>query len=91
MKTHWPEKFESGMFAFAVFVYIFYFIHSLYFLSFLPSTSLWGVYSETFIYHYSIFLDHAFTRLCMTCTSCIMPLALGQSVQVLYSCFISNS
>ena len=32
---------------------------------FLPSTSLWGVYSETFIHRYSIPLTHAFTRLCM--------------------------
>ena len=31
----------------------------------LPSTSLWGVYSETFIHHYNIPLAHSFTRLCM--------------------------
>ena len=31
----------------------------------LPSTSLWGVYSETFIHRYNIPLTHAFTRLCM--------------------------
>ena len=31
----------------------------------LPSTSLWGVYSETFIHRYRIPLTHAFTRLCM--------------------------
>ena len=34
-------------------------------LSFLPSTSLWGFYSETFIHRYSIPLTHAFTRLCV--------------------------
>ena len=43
----------------------------------LPSTSLWGVYSETFIRHYNILLAHAFTRLCMTCTPCTVPLPLG--------------
>ena len=31
----------------------------------LPSTSLWGVYSETFIRHYNIPLAHSFTRLYM--------------------------
>ena len=36
-----------------------------FFFFFLPSTSLWGFYSETFIHHYSISLTHAFTRLCM--------------------------
>ena len=36
-----------------------------FFVFFLPSTSLWGVYSETFIHRYSIPLAHAFTRLCM--------------------------
>ena len=35
------------------------------FFVFLPSTSLWGFYSETFIHRYSISLAHAFTRLCM--------------------------
>ena len=35
------------------------------FVLFLPSTSLWGVYSETFIHRYNIHLTHAFTRLCM--------------------------
>ena len=34
----------------------------LFFFFFSP---LWGFYSETFIYHYSISLAHAFTRLCM--------------------------
>ena len=34
---------------------------------FLPSTSLWGVYSETFIHRYNIPLTHALTRLCMIC------------------------
>ena len=33
----------------------------------LPSTSLWGVYSETFIYHYNVPLAHSFMRLCMIC------------------------
>ena len=28
---------------------------------FLPSTSLWGVYSKTFIHHYNIPLAHSFT------------------------------
>ena len=54
------------------------------FFFFWPSTSLWGVYSETFIHRYSIPLAHAFTRLCMifplTCTSRTMPLPLGYSV-----------
>ena len=31
----------------------------------LPSTSLWGVYSETFIHRYNIPLTYAFTRLCI--------------------------
>ena len=31
----------------------------------LLSTSLWGVYSETFIHHYNIPLAYSFTRLCM--------------------------
>ena len=57
-----------------------------FFVLFLPSTSLWGVYSETFIHHYNVPLAHSFTRLCMiflsTCTSCTMPLPLGYSVHV---------
>ena len=38
---------------------------TFFFFFFLPSTSLWGFYSETFIHRYSISLAHAFTRLCM--------------------------
>ena len=49
-----------------------------------PSTSLWGVYSETFIHRYNIHLIHVFTRVCMifflTYTSRTMPLPLGYSV-----------
>ena len=40
---------------------------------FLPSTSLWGVYSETFIHRYSIPLTHAFTSLCMIFPSHVHP------------------
>ena len=47
-----------------------------------PSTSLWGIYSETLIHHYNVPLAHAFTCLCMTCTYCTLPLPLGHSVHV---------
>ena len=34
-----------------------------FFSFFVPSTSTWGVYSETFIHHYNITLAHSFTCL----------------------------
>ena len=34
-------------------------------LLFLPSTSLCGIYSETFIHHYNVPLAHSFMHLCM--------------------------
>ena len=40
-------------------------VYVFFFFFFLPSTSLWGFYSETLIHCYSISLAHAFTRLCM--------------------------
>ena len=40
---------------------------------FLPSTSLWGVYSKTFIHRYCIPLTNAFTRLCMSFFSHVHP------------------
>ena len=61
-----------------------FFFFFFFFLFFFPSTSLWGIYSKTFIHRYNIPLTHAFTRLCMicflTCTSRTMPLPLGYSV-----------
>ena len=41
--------------------FLFYLL--LFFSFFLPSTSLWGFYSKTFIHHYSIPLTHSFTHL----------------------------
>ena len=59
---------SSLFFLFPYFIYLdcfscFFFFFLLFF--FLPSTSLWGFYSETFIHRYSIPLAHAFTRLCV--------------------------
>ena len=69
-----PSKVCSHQDRFFVFVFVF-----------LPSTSLCGVYSETFIHHYNVPLAHSFTHLCMTffptCTSCIMPLPLGSQCE----------
>ena len=48
----------SGSLAWNSFFFFFFFFS-------LPSTSLWGFYSETFIHRYSISLAHAFTRPCM--------------------------
>ena len=50
---------------------------SFSFFSMLPSTSMWGVYSETSIHHYNTLLAHSFTRICMIpffiCSSCTIP------------------
>ena len=58
------------------------------FFFFLPSTSLWGVYSETFIHRYSIPLTHAFTNLCMIFfpshvhpALCLFPLVTVHTVE----------
>ena len=37
----------------------------LFLFLFCQSTSLWGVYSETFIHRYNVPLAHSLTRLCM--------------------------
>ena len=49
-----------GIYILAPVILFFYF-----FFFFFPSTSLWGVYSETVIHHYNIHLTHAFTHLCI--------------------------
>ena len=51
-----------GLFVFGVFSFLL-----------LPSTSLWGVYSETFIHRCNIPLTHAVTRLCMSFPSHVHP------------------
>ena len=55
------------IYLFYIYIYIFFFFSSFFSPPFLPSTSLWGVYSETFIHRYNIPLTHALTRLCMIC------------------------
>ena len=89
MKTHWPEKFESGMFAFAGFVYILFYPFSLFSFFFAKHVIVRRLFRNIRLsLQYS---SRSRTRLCMTCTSCTMPLPLSHSVQVLYSYFISNT
>ena len=61
-------------------------LHIFLFLFFWPNTSLWGVYSKTFIHRYNIPLDHSFTRLCMifflACTPCTVPFCLDLVVEL---------
>ena len=45
----------------AAFFLLFFFF--FFFLPVLPSTSMWGTYSETLIHHYNIPLTHTFTCL----------------------------
>ena len=78
------RKWHSPIF-FSFFFSCFFILFFLVFSFSWPSTSLWDVYSETFIHRYNIPLAHAFTRFSLydfflTCTSCTMSLPLGYSV-----------
>ena len=61
------------LFVFVVVVVVVVFVFFCFVLFCLPSTSLWGVYSETFIHRYNFPLTHAFTRLCMISSSHVLP------------------
>ena len=65
-------KFITNSFVFPSFLCLFSLVFFFFFF-FWPSTTLWGVYSETFIHRYNIPLTHAFTRLCMIFFSHVHP------------------
>ena len=65
-----------------------------FFLSFLsPSTSMWGVYSETCIHHYNIPLAPSFTRLCIinSPTPPPPPPLPSHMFFLQYTCFLGHS
>ena len=82
-------------FVFPSFLRLFSFFFFFFFLcAVFPSTSLWGVYSETFIHRYNIPLAHAFTctRLCVIFFSHVHPvLCLFPLVTVCTVSFLSFS